>query len=198
MSDKGEDAFRTISEVAEELDLPQHVLRFWESRFAQIRPLKRGGGRRYYRPDDVELLRGSRYLLYVKGFTIKGVQRLLKENGSRFVVAIGSGDLAGLDDLAASAGSEAPGTAAEEASEVDDLDLIHPDPQTVAAIDPPGEAEETRSAAARPRPRAVGGFLRRERDAGSEDYRLPRDSVERLDQVLLDLLECKRLLDQVR
>lgn len=198
MSDKGEDAFRTISEVAEELDLPQHVLRFWESRFAQIRPLKRGGGRRYYRPDDVELLRGIRYLLYVKGFTIKGVQRLLKENGSRFVMAIGSGDLAGLDDLAASVGSDGPGAGADEPSDVDDLDLIHPDPQTVAAIDPPGETEGARPAVARPRSRPLGGFLRREREAGSEDLRLPRESVERLDQVLLDLLECKRLLDQVR
>ncbi|NDW05635.1 MerR family transcriptional regulator [Jiella pacifica] len=196
MSDKGEDAFRTISEVAEELDLPQHVLRFWESRFAQIRPLKRGGGRRYYRPDDVELLRGIRYLLYVKGFTIKGVQRLLKENGSRFVMAIGSGDLAGLDDLAASASQEGPDVEEAPAAEVDDLDLIHPEPQTVAAVGPAVQADDARPAA-RARPRALGGFLRRERDAG-EELRLPRDSVEILDQVLLDLLECKRLLDQVR
>ena len=77
--DKSEDAFRTISEAAEELDLPQHVLRFWETRFPQIRPLKRGGGRRYYRPDDVELLRTIRHLLYNEGYTIKGVQRLLRE-----------------------------------------------------------------------------------------------------------------------
>ncbi|MCE7027765.1 MerR family transcriptional regulator [Jiella avicenniae] len=197
MSDKGEDAFRTISEVAEELDLPQHVLRFWESRFAQIRPLKRGGGRRYYRPDDVELLRGIRYLLYVKGFTIKGVQRLLKENGSRFVMAIGSGDLAGLDDLAASTGQDGPDMPAEAPpAEVDDLDLIHPEPETVAAVGPAVQAEDARPAA-RPRPRALGGFLRRDRDGG-EEQRLPRDSIETLDQVLLDLLECKRLLDQVR
>ena len=76
--DKSPDAFRTISEVADDLDLPQHVLRFWETRFLQIRPMKRGGGRRYYRPEDVDLLKGIRHLLYDHGYTIKGVQKLLK------------------------------------------------------------------------------------------------------------------------
>jgi DNA-binding transcriptional MerR regulator len=79
--EKAPDAFRTISEVAEELDIPQHVLRFWETRFAQIRPMKRSGGRRFYRPDDVDLLRGIRRLLYGEGYTIRGVQRILKEHG---------------------------------------------------------------------------------------------------------------------
>ena len=83
--EKSPDAFRTISEVAEEVNVPQHVLRFWESRFAQIRPLKRGGGRRYYRPDDVDLLRGVRHLLYGEGYTIRGVQRILREEGISFV-----------------------------------------------------------------------------------------------------------------
>jgi DNA-binding transcriptional MerR regulator len=83
--DKGPDAFRTISEVADDLDIPQHVLRFWETRFAQIKPLKRGGGRRYYRPDDIDLLKGIRHLLYGEGYTIKGVQRILREEGVRFV-----------------------------------------------------------------------------------------------------------------
>jgi DNA-binding transcriptional MerR regulator len=83
--DKAPDAFRTISEVADELDLPQHVLRFWETRFSQIRPMKRGGGRRYYRPDDVDLLRGIRRLLYGEGYTIRGVQRILKEHGVKSV-----------------------------------------------------------------------------------------------------------------
>jgi len=87
--EKSPDAFRTISEAAEELDLPQHVLRFWETRFSQIKPLKRGGGRRYYRPDDVQLLSGIRHLLYDEGFTIKGVQKILKENGARHVITIG-------------------------------------------------------------------------------------------------------------
>jgi len=76
-------AFRTISEVSEELDVPQHVLRFWETKFAQVRPLKRGGGRRYYRPEDVELLRRIRGLLYNDGYTIKGVQKLLREHSGR-------------------------------------------------------------------------------------------------------------------
>ncbi|MFT4098412.1 MAG: MerR family transcriptional regulator [Rhodoblastus sp.] len=85
--DKSPDAFRTISEVADDLGLPQHVLRFWETRFAQIKPMKRTGGRRYYRPDDVELVRAIKHLLYGEGYTIKGVQRLFKENGARAVVA---------------------------------------------------------------------------------------------------------------
>jgi DNA-binding transcriptional MerR regulator len=83
--EKAPDAFRTISEVAQELDVPQHVLRFWESRFREIKPMKRGGGRRYYRPDDLDLLRGIRHLLYGEGYTIRGVQRLLREQGVRFV-----------------------------------------------------------------------------------------------------------------
>jgi DNA-binding transcriptional MerR regulator len=86
--EKAPDAFRTISEVADELDVPQHVLRFWESRFPQIKPMKRGGGRRYYRPDDIDLLRGIRHLLYGEGFTIRGVQRILREQGQRFVQAV--------------------------------------------------------------------------------------------------------------
>ena len=78
---KSPSAFRTISEVADELHIPQHVLRFWETRFPQVKPLKRGGGRRYYRPDDIALLRSISHLLYIQGYTIKGVQRLLREGG---------------------------------------------------------------------------------------------------------------------
>src|SRR5258705_1243738 len=81
--EKSAQAFRTISEVATELDVPQHVLRFWESKFSQVRPLKRGGGRRYYRPEDIDLLRRIRSLLYDDGYTIKRVQRLLKEGRGR-------------------------------------------------------------------------------------------------------------------
>lgn len=88
---KSPEAFRTISEVAAELDLPQHVLRFWESRFNQIRPVKRAGGRRYYRPEEVDLLRGIRALLYGEGYTIKGVQKLLREHGAHYVADIGRG-----------------------------------------------------------------------------------------------------------
>jgi DNA-binding transcriptional MerR regulator len=83
--EKAADAFRTISEVADQLDLPQHVLRFWETRFQQIKPLKRGGGRRYYRPDDIDLLRGIQHLLYGEGYTIRGAQRILKDHGIKFV-----------------------------------------------------------------------------------------------------------------
>src|ERR1700744_6757598 len=86
--EKSATAFRTISEVADELDIPQHVLRFWETKFPQIRPMKRGGGRRYYRPEDVDLLRGIRHLLYGEGYTIRGVQRILREQGPKFVQAV--------------------------------------------------------------------------------------------------------------
>src|SRR3954467_10415684 len=92
--EKAPDAFRTISEVAEDLDIPQHVLRFWETRFVQIKPMKRSGGRRYYRPDDVDLLRGIRRLLYGEGYTIRGVQRILKEHGIKSVQSLGDGTMA--------------------------------------------------------------------------------------------------------
>jgi DNA-binding transcriptional MerR regulator len=88
---KSADAFRTISEVAIELDVPQYVLRFWESRFVQIKPVKRAGGRRYYRPEDVDLLKGIRALLYADGLTIRGVQKVLKERGLRHVADLGRG-----------------------------------------------------------------------------------------------------------
>src|ERR1044072_2612217 len=85
-------AFRTISEVPDDLDVPQHVLRFWEGRFTQGRPVKRAAGRGYYRPDDVDLLRGIRALLYGDGLTIKGVQKILRDQGVRYVTDIGRGD----------------------------------------------------------------------------------------------------------
>ena len=84
--DKAPEAFRTISEVADELEVPKHVLRFWEAKFAQLKPMKRGGGRRYYRPEDVRSLRGIRFLLYNDGYTIRGVQKILREHGPRFVM----------------------------------------------------------------------------------------------------------------
>ncbi|MDP3174857.1 MAG: MerR family transcriptional regulator [Phenylobacterium sp.] len=91
---KGPDAFRTISEAAEELNVPQHVLRFWETKFSFIRPMKRAGGRRFYRPQDVAILRGVRCLLYEDGYTIKGVQRLHREEGLKRLAAAGQGDAA--------------------------------------------------------------------------------------------------------
>lgn len=93
MVEKSPDAFRTISEAAEELDVPQHVLRFWETRFSQIKPMKRAGGRRYYRPGDVELLKGIRSLLYKEGYTIRGVQKILKEDGAAHVAGVGRGEI---------------------------------------------------------------------------------------------------------
>jgi DNA-binding transcriptional MerR regulator len=111
--DKSPEAFRTISEVASDLDLPQHVLRFWETRFSQIRPLKRAGGRRYYRPDDVELLRGIQHLLYGEGYTIRGVQKILREAGIKHVVAVGRG---GPEAAAALAAVPHPGPDEDEAT----------------------------------------------------------------------------------
>jgi DNA-binding transcriptional MerR regulator len=102
--DKAPEAFRTISEVADELEVPKHVLRFWEAKFTQLKPMKRGGGRRYYRPEDVALLRGIRFLLYSDGYTIRGVQKILRENGPRFVM-----DYRGMaDDEAEAAPMRAP------------------------------------------------------------------------------------------
>jgi DNA-binding transcriptional MerR regulator len=91
VTEKSPDAFRTISEAADELDVPAHVLRFWESKFPQISPLKRAGGRRFYRPQDIMLLRGVKRLLYEDGFTIKGARKYIKEHGSASVLELGSG-----------------------------------------------------------------------------------------------------------
>lgn len=109
---KAPGAFRTISEVASELDVPQHVLRFWESRFSQVRPMKRGGGRRYYRPEDVALLRRIRNLLYDDGYTIKGVQKLLRQNGTRVEREAGEADTPSHDSAAA---ADSRGAGSDEA-----------------------------------------------------------------------------------
>ena len=146
---KSPDAFKTISEVAEDLDLPQHVLRFWETRFKQVQPMKRGGGRRYYRPDDVELLSGIKHLLYSDGYTIKGVQRLLKERGVGFV--------SGASD--------------------------HEDAQTP---DPSITAEPQKAA-------SVADMKKR-----SASRAPANSSIDPLQSALSELLECKRILDQVR
>ncbi len=107
-------AFRTISEVSEALDVPQHVLRFWETRFGQVRPLKRAGGRRYYRPEDVALIAGIRHLLHVQRYTIQGAQRVLRESGVRFVQAVGRGE-------AVAAAPEGPETQRETAPPAPDV-----------------------------------------------------------------------------
>ena len=176
--EKSPDAFRTISEVAEDLDLPQHVLRFWETRFSQIKPLKRGGGRRYYRPQDVDLIRGIRFMLYDQGYTIKGVQKLLRENGPQFVVAVGRGDLAEVEAISQMKAAELAAVAPQPAPEMEDL---------------VGQAK------AKPARRFFGLKGSDEGPAGpGEGGSLSKDNRALLQETLFDLLECKRLLDQVR
>ena len=111
MVEKSPDAFRTISEAAEELDVPQHVLRFWETKFTHIKPMKRAGGRRYYRPVDVELLQGIRSLLYKDGYTIRGVQKILKEDGAAYVAGVGRGEIEPRKRDGEMASAPPPGTA---------------------------------------------------------------------------------------
>jgi DNA-binding transcriptional MerR regulator len=126
---KAPEAFRTISEVAEGLDVPQHVLRFWETRFTQIRPMKRGGGRRYYRPNDVDLLNGIRQLLYGEGYTIRGVQRILRDHGVAHVTAIGRGEIRAEPEAAAGREVELETKPAEQ--------VTPPAPAMVEATPPP-------------------------------------------------------------
>ncbi len=175
LDNKSPDAFRTISEVAEDLDIPQHVLRFWETRFSQIKPLKRGGGRRYYRPDDVALLKGIRRLLYGEGYTIKGLQRILKEQGPRYVQAIGRGGEI--------AGGNAPAPSAAAA---------HTAPSRAAPMPAAQPTQHHHGAAA-----AEPGFA-----AKALLSSLPRsaqplvgtDDLAFLKATLSELIECRRLL----
>jgi DNA-binding transcriptional MerR regulator len=109
--EKSPDAFRTISEAAEELRVPQHVLRFWETKFTQIKPMKRAGGRRYYRPTDIIVLKGIRGLLYDEGYTIRGVQRIFKEEGTAFIAGVGKGEITPRKGDAFHEGAPMPGTA---------------------------------------------------------------------------------------
>lgn len=170
--DKSPDAFRTISEAADELDLPQHVLRFWETRFSTIKPLKRGGGRRYYRPEDVTLLKGIRHLLYDQGFTIKGVQRILKDQGIRYVIAIGEGRPV-----------EALSPPADTA---DDEDFV-----AESAVMSELDAEADEQAAAAPRGLKLPSFKPKPVGLTSADR-------DKLSDVLRELLDCKRLLERAR
>ena len=120
---KGPEAFRTISEAAEELDVPQHVLRFWETKFSFIRPMKRAGGRRFYRPQDIAVLQGGRRLLHDEGYTIKGVQKLHKDQGLRRL----------LDESGASLGGEAPDETLAESEIRDRLALVLEDLEAAKA-----------------------------------------------------------------
>ena len=175
--DKAPDAFRTISEVADDLEIPQHVLRFWETRFAQIKPMKRSGGRRYYRPDDVDLLRGIRRLLYGEGYTIRGVQRILKEHGIASVqrlsdsTAIASfGAIEEAIGLSLSEGDDDTGFGID----IDDDDYEDAERDKAARATLHGEDET-----------AIVGV------AGSAR---PIDFA-RLEGVLQDLIACRKLLD---
>jgi DNA-binding transcriptional MerR regulator len=136
---KAPNAFRTISEVADDLHIPQHVLRFWETKFPQVRPMKRGGGRRYYRPDDISLLRRISDLLYIQGYTIKGVQRLLREGGGR------------LSENIPPAPAEERAAAAAENVDMrhDQPELLIPGLELAPEVPQPGHAAAPRMAARR-------------------------------------------------
>jgi DNA-binding transcriptional MerR regulator len=187
--DKAPDAFRTISEVADDLDIPQHVLRFWETRFTQIKPMKRSGGRRYYRPDDVDLLRGIRRLLYGEGYTIRGVQRILKEHGI--------GSVQRLADASAVASFGA-------IEEVIGLSILEHDdlaPGIDVDDEERDEADEGRGSRRAGRGRVRHSAAFEEEEEGDDDLipgvadLPPLFDVSRLKSVLQDLIACRQLLD---
>jgi DNA-binding transcriptional MerR regulator len=181
--EKAPEAFRTISEVADDLDVPQHVLRFWESRFSQIKPMKRGGGRRYYRPDDVALLRGIRHLLYGQGYTIRGAQRILREQGVRFVQTVWEEGAAqpvpSADDIAA---------APDEAEQ--DIGAEHRPSGQPYSFDADDEPPVPRSE--RQEPRLVSPH--HGPNAPNAHRALSPADRETLQAALAELAECRRLL----
>jgi len=187
--DKAPDAFRTISEVADDLDIPQHVLRFWETRFAQIKPMKRSGGRRYYRPDDVDLLKGIRRLLYGEGYTIRGVQRILKEHGIKSVQGIADQNAAvsfGAVEEAIGLSLQEPDEGETPAVDSDDedyesedkgIDYRFLDPDEDGILSPFGKGKPAAAA----------------HSEGPWPVRGPHR--ERLERVLAELIACRQLLD---
>ncbi|MET0530925.1 MAG: MerR family transcriptional regulator [Microvirga sp.] len=201
--EKAPDAFRIISEVASDLDVPQHVLRFWESRFSQIRPMKRGGGRRYYRPDDIDLLRGIRHLLYSEGYTIRGVQRLLREQGIGFVQTVWQDNVA----VPAPNGADADGDAGSHPRDRLLLNLLPGFRKSreflSGAPDTVPNDNETSDDAFDDENDAVNG----EEDSPPISAPMPRmsshaaghlapEQVERLQAALDELGECRRLIDE--
>jgi DNA-binding transcriptional MerR regulator len=173
--DKAPNAFRTISEVAQELEIPQHVLRFWESRFREIKPMKRGGGRRYYRPEDVALLRGIRHLLYGEGYTIRGVQRLLREQGQHYVQNVWQ---PGAPQPAPEPTFDAPMRVAERA----DAQPDEAEPRLTIPREPPEQLEPS------DREEAPG-----EHAHGSAG--MTREEKQKLQAALDELDTCRRLLE---
>jgi DNA-binding transcriptional MerR regulator len=190
--DKAPEAFRTISEVADDLDVPQHVLRFWESRFAQIKPMKRGGGRRYYRPEDIDLLRGIRFLLYSEGYTIRGVQRILREQGVRFVQSVWR---EGANSLELSPVSEPEEAEVQQASSPSMLGLL----SNFHDSDEQQEQTDDEGTLGLNGPTLNSGPLQITSDAPlthvATSNRLTRDDLHRLHTTLRDLNECRRILD---
>jgi DNA-binding transcriptional MerR regulator len=196
--DKAPDAFRTISEVADDLDIPQHVLRFWETRFSQIKPMKRSGGRRYYRPDDVDLLRGIRRLLYGEGYTIRGVQRILKEHGIKSVQGLIDGSPSVPSFVAADqAGPQESLKTAEDAADIDAVDE-EDDIEEEAVVTAPVAARRAQgSAPVTRRPVQVGlPQVSPMAAARAESLAAARKlDKTRLRAALDDLIACRQLLD---
>ena len=181
--DKAPDAFRTISEVADDLDIPQHVLRFWETRFAQIKPMKRSGGRRYYRPDDVDLLKGIRRLLYGEGYTIRGVQRILKEHGIKSVQGLADQNSA----VSFGAVEEAIGLSLQEPEEGEGA-LVGIDDED---FETEGKEIDYRFVETDEDGMLVPPFAKGKAAAGP----VGGPDRERLERLLQDLVACRQLLD---
>lgn len=183
--DKDPGAFRTISEVADEIDVPQHVLRFWETRFAQIRPMKRGGGRRFYRPEDVDLLRGVRHLLYAEGYTIRGVQRILREQGAAFVQDVWRSG-------AAPVPPEPEEDDAEDAIEAADMEQAEPDFSSLV-LPPRGREGSEEPAGGRREPTfpPVAGAA----GAQGKPIGVAAEDRRKLQAALDELIACQKLID---
>ena len=192
--EKAPDAFRTISEVADELDLPQHVLRFWETRFSQIKPMKRGGGRRYYRPDDVDLLRGIRHLLYGEGYTIRGVQRILKDHGIKFVQSVWQ---VGAPQPAKSAADLAEPESGAEATQHGRETTARLSPAPRRADADPETSEEDDDDEDAPAASGAPAMARQNEKIAAEKAGLVAEEVAKLEATLSELVECRRLLGEL-
>jgi DNA-binding transcriptional MerR regulator len=190
--DKAPEAFRIISEVAEDLNVPQHVLRFWESRFPQIKPMKRGGGRRYYRPDDIDLLRGIRHLLYGEGYTIRGVQRILREQGVGFVQTVWQ---EGAPQPAPEASDmQDEGESAEGGGILGRLPGLFRAGEADAGA-PIGRREPTLAAQPAESPDSVEAEAEPIRPHDPQDT-ISREHLRQLEAALHQLTECRRKLDE--